>query len=217
LFMWQVPNYPLTGYILLAPYALMDWKYAKIAWALTNYMATFIIIYCLQNIWKIKYMSIIILTCSIYLISNPYRNVINNGQHDLFVLALFLSSVVSAKNNKILSGILLGLSWFKFTVTFPLSLFFIIKREWLPMAIGILVQCFLFTVICFWLNQSHAYIIDRYLKVLFKFGKFMDWFPYRQYNYVVFIIPIWYGIHFVESKFIKSQIKQHNNYGSFPH
>jgi hypothetical protein len=205
LFMAQAPNYPLTGYILLVPYALMEWKYAKIAWALTNYIATFLIIFCLQKIWQIKSITVIIFTCSLFLISNPYRNVINNGQHDLFVLALFLVSLVSTKDNKYLSGIFLGLSWFKFTITFPLSLIYIFKRGWLQIAIGILLQCFLFIAICFWLNQSPVYIISSYMKVISNMGKSMNWFPYRQYNYVVFMIPIWYSIFFVENKFLKPQ------------
>jgi hypothetical protein len=205
LFMAQAPNYPLTGYILLVPYALMEWKYAKIAWALTNYMFTFLIFYCLQKIWKIKNITIIVFTFLAFLISNPYRNVINNGQHDFLVLALFLFSLFLANDNKYLSGIFLGLSWFKFTITFPLSVIFIYKREWVHIIVGILLQCFLVTLICIWLNQSFTYIITSYLKVLENMGKSMSWFPYRQYNYVVFIILIWYVIFWAENKFLKSK------------
>jgi hypothetical protein len=205
LFMAQAPNYPLTGYILLVPYASMEWTYAKIAWALTNYIVTFFIFYCLQKIWKIKNITVIVFTCSVFLISNPYRNVINNGQHDLFVLALFLFSLVLANENKYLSGILLGLSWFKFTVTFPLSIIFIYKREWAQIIVGVLLQCLLFIAICIWLNQSPAYIISSYFRVISSMGKSMHWFPYRQYNYVVFIILTWYGIFWAENKFLKSK------------
>jgi hypothetical protein len=205
LYMAQAPNYPLTGYILLIPYAFMEWKYAKIAWALTNYMATLLIFYCLQKIWKIKNITVIVFTVSVFLISNPYRNVINNGQHDLFVLALFLFSLVLANDNKYLSGIFLGLSWFKFTVTFPLSLIFIYKREWVPIIVGVLLQCLLFIAICIWFNQSPAYIISSYFRVISSMGKSMHWFPFRQYNYVVFIIPVWYGVFWAENKFLKSK------------
>jgi hypothetical protein len=199
-FMAQMPLYPLTGYILLIPYAVVDWEYAKIAWALTNYLATFVLLYCLQKLWRIENKMIVVFLCSAFLISKPYRNVICYGQHDLFVLALFVWSSVLVKKNEYLAGILLGLSWFKYTTTFPLSLYFIFKQEWKSVLIGILTQCFLFMVACLWLWQSPLHILTNYLDVLKLHTSYWAWHLYHQYSYVVFIIPIWWSVYYIEIK-----------------
>jgi len=204
LFMAQMPLYPLTGYILLIPYAVMDWEYAKIAWALTNYLATFVLLYCLQKLWKIQNTMIVVFLCSAFLISKPYRNVICYGQHDLFVLALFVWSSVLAKKNKYLAGILLGLSWFKYSTTFPLSLYFIFKQGWKHILIGILTQCFLFMLVCLWIWQSPLHILTTYLDALKLHTSYWAWHLFHLYSYVVFIIPIWWIVYFIEIRIGKN-------------
>jgi hypothetical protein len=197
-FMAQTPFYPLTGYIFLIPYAVMDWEYAKIAWALTNYLATFVLLYCLQKLWKIENTIIVIFLCSAFLISRPYRYVICYGQHDLYVLALFVWSSVATLKNKYLGGILLGLSWFKYSTTFPLSLYFIFKQEWKSILIGIITQCVLLMVICLWLWQSPLHILTNYLDVLKDNTSYWAWKLYHHYSYVIFLVPIWWIVYFVE-------------------
>jgi hypothetical protein len=208
LFLAQSPLYPLTGYILLIPYAAMDWQYAKIAWALTNYVMTFILFFCLHNLWKIKNKMIVVFLCSAFLISGFYKDAIRYGQHDLFVLALFMSAVVITKRNKFVAGVLLGLSWFKYSATFPLSLYFIFKQEWKPVLIGILTQCFLFMAICLWLWQSPLHIITSYLDVLKDHTSYWAWHLYHRYSYVVFIIPIWWSVYYIENRLSAGQENQ---------
>jgi hypothetical protein len=198
LFLAQMPLYPLTGYILLIPYAVLEWQYAKAAWALTNYLMTFVFLYCLQKLWKIENKMLVIFLCCAFLISGPYRNVIRYGQHDLFVLALFMSAVILSKKNKAAAGVLLGLSWFKYSTTFPLSLFFIFKKKWKPVLIGILTQCLLFAGVCLWLWESPLPILTNYLDVLKVHTSYWAWHLFHQYSYVVFIIPIWWSIYSVE-------------------
>jgi hypothetical protein len=198
IFLAQMPLYPLTGYILLIPYALMDWEYARIAWALTNYLATFVLLYCLQIIWKIKNKMFVVFLCSAFLISGSFRDVIRYGQHDLFVLALFVLAIVLSKKNKDIAGVFLGLSWFKYSITFPLSLYFIFKRELKLLLIGILTQCFLFIAVSLWLWQSPIHILTIYLDVLKGHTSYWAWHLYHKYSFVVFIIPIWWIVHYIE-------------------
>jgi hypothetical protein len=208
LFLAQEPLYPLTGYIILIPYAAMDWQYAKITWALTNYLMTFVLLYCLQILWKIENKMIVVFLCSAFLISGAYKKEICNGQHDLFVLALFMSAVVISKKNKFIAGVLLGLSWFKYSITFPLSLYFIIKQEWKSVLIGILTQCFLFMVVCLWLWQSPLHILTNYLVVLKNHTSYWAWHLYYHYSYIVFIIPIWWSFYYIEIRLSAGQESQ---------
>jgi hypothetical protein len=198
LFLAQMPLYPLTGYILLIPYAVLEWPYAKIAWVLTNYVMTIIILYCLQKLWKIENKLIVIFLYCAFLISGPYRDTIRYGQHDLYVLALFMSAVILSKKHKSVAGVLLGLSWFKYSTTFPLSLYFIFKQEWKAVLIGILTQCILIAAVCLWLWESPLHIFINYLDVLKIHTSYWAWHLFHQYSYIVFIIPIWWSVHYVE-------------------
>jgi hypothetical protein len=200
-FLAQFPLYPVTGYIILIPYALLDWSHAKIAWTLTNYLATFMLLYGLQKLWKIDNKMIMVFLCAAFLISKPYRIGIENGQHDLVVLTLFIWSIIHSKNYKLVAGILLGLSWFKYSTTFPLSIYFIYKQEWKTVFFGVAVHVLLFIGICLWLWQSPAHIITTYFYSLKDMASYWEWHLYHQYSYIAFMIPTWWCIHFVESNY----------------
>lgn len=149
-FLAQTPNYPITGYVLLWPYALFNWNIAKLLWAISNILFTTILLWGLFKLFPLKNKEYFILCSSLFFISLPFRNLIGNGQHGLFSLAFFMLALISMNRNALLSGLFLSMSWFKFTLTFPLSLFFIYKRQFRPLIYAVLIQLCLLIIITGW-------------------------------------------------------------------
>jgi Glycosyltransferase family 87 len=189
--------YPLTGYLLLFPYALLSWENAKIAWTISNYIFTALLFIGLQKVWKIKNKYLIASFISCVLISNQFRNVIANGQQEMFVFALLVWSIYFARKNKWFAGVLLGLSWFKYSVTLPFTLIFY-WRKWRYILIGIVVQFILLEIACLWLNKSPVEVITDWYNATIYFAKAVSYVPYRSYTWTVLIIPLWILIRFLE-------------------
>ena len=121
----QAPNYPASGLVFLWPYAMWEWPAAKTLWAISNVCFTAIILICLFRLLPQQVSSTIkVLLMTLFLMGTPWRNGVGNGQHALFTLAFFLLAVVMQPAAKKYSGIPLAISWFKYTIAFPLSLFF---------------------------------------------------------------------------------------------
>ena len=150
----QAPNYPVSAYIFLWPYAIIDWKYAKMFWAISNVVFTALILLGMQKLYPLHDENKTFLLIVLVLLSIPYRNVIANGQHILFCLATFIWSLLLTKRSKMVSGLLLAMSWLKYTVTFPLTLFFISKKDYKPIIAAIIIHCILTVFVGFWIQQS---------------------------------------------------------------
>lgn len=146
----QTPNYPITGYVFLLPYGMLNWKTAKWAWALSNLIFSYILLRGLFDLFPLKTNRDIILCVSLFFISLPYRNLIGNGQHGLFSLAFFMLALIFVNRNALLSGIFLSISWFKFTLTLPLSMFFIYKKQFKPLLYALMIQFGLLVMVSVW-------------------------------------------------------------------
>lgn len=163
----QYPNYPASGYILLWPYATLQWENAKIFWALSNVIFTIIILICIIKLlpesFPKKYQ---ILLATLFLMSTPWRNGVGNGQHALFALSFFLLGVIIDKSDRRFSGIPLGISWFKYSVTFPLTLYFTrSKRGWLNICIASVLNIALLFFAALWANSNILDLLIGPLKV----------------------------------------------------
>ena len=155
--MSQAPNYPASGYVFLWPYSAMDWDMARLSWSISNLIFTLLILIGLQRLFPIKQKELIIFTVLLFIGGASWRTVLGNGQHALFVMAFFIWAIIYSKKNPILSGVFLAVSWFKYTLTFPLTLYFIYKKLYKEVAIAIGIHIFLTIFIAFWIDQS---IID---------------------------------------------------------
>jgi len=151
--MSQAPNYPASAYIFLWPYAAMDWNMAKLAWAVSNLIFTILILIGLQRLFPIKKKKILFFIVLLFLGGASWRTVLGNGQHALFVMASFIWALIYSKDKPILSGILLAISWFKYTITFPLTLFFIYKKSYKAIVVSTLVHILLTLFVAYWINQ----------------------------------------------------------------
>ena len=128
----QYPNYPISTLALMAPYGALPWPVAKIVWLGVNLLSIAVLLGSARKIWAPR-LGPITLTLAFltFLIATPLRNQIENGQLGLFALAMFALAYRCARHDqRTLGGLFLALAWTKFTLTLPLSLVFVARRDW---------------------------------------------------------------------------------------
>lgn len=150
---------------------------AKIGWMVANFAFILIILFCLRKTFlqEISTADFIIFSL-IFNCSVPAATAIMNGQNLLFSFAFFmlsywLSSKSAdehyAKNGErhlvdvrgILCGILLGISYFKYSSIFFLVPIFIYKRKYVELISSVLLHVVLNIFAIFWLDTSLLFII----------------------------------------------------------
>lgn len=154
--------------ILLLPYAFMTPDAARIAWLISNLIFTAGVIVLLRatflkSIPDYEFSVLMLLMLS----GTPFRNQIGVGQHTLFSLCFFLLAVwfLDKKWGSIPSALALTVSYFKYTLTAPLALYFIYKRKWKEFTASVLIHVALTEVAALWLNESFTDMLIKPLKV----------------------------------------------------
>ena len=144
--MSQYGEYLHGLYILLYPFTLMDWSYAKISWMLTNMILLFLIpiMLCKKFSLSIDKSILVIFFFSFCIVSKVQ---IVTGQQTLLILFFFiLPFVKETKINVILSGI----SYFKYTIGYSIFLYYLSLNKFkfllltsIPATIGWLLYSFI--------------------------------------------------------------------------
>lgn len=154
--------------ILLLPYTFMTPDAARIAWLISNLIFTAGVIVLLRatflkSIPDYEFSVLMLLMLS----GTPFRNQIGVGQHTLFSLCFFLLAVwfLDKKWGSIPSALALTVSYFKYTLTAPLALYFIYKRKWKEFTASVLIHVALTEVAALWLNESFTDMLIKPLKV----------------------------------------------------
>jgi hypothetical protein len=154
------PNYPVTGYVFLAPYAALDWTMAKSAWAITNLFGAGLLVWAIWIIAKPAGQTALFWTlaaCLLMLSSSPMREQVSAGQHTIFSVAALLWAWILGQKGcrwRWISMVLIAASWLKFSVTVPLTLAFLIHRRWRePLGAGML-HVGLLGLTCVWTETS---------------------------------------------------------------
>jgi hypothetical protein len=152
----QAPNYPASGLMFIWPYAVWDWFTAKILWAVSNLLFTILILLCLFRLLPISAPGAMkLLITTLFLVGTPWRNVVGNGQQSLFTLSFFLLAVVMFLRTQNSAGIPLAVSWLKYTIAFPLSLFFArSKRGWAVLLVAAAIHAALTIFAALWCGAS---------------------------------------------------------------
>ncbi|MCR4890666.1 MAG: DUF2029 domain-containing protein [Lachnospiraceae bacterium] len=131
--------------MLLFPLALLPWHIAKVIWLLLNLFFTAGIIFLLRKTFFKEIKRELFLAVMLLMVAGtPWRNQIGVGQHTLFSLFFLLLAVFFSEKKGLGAGIAvalsLTLSYFKYTVTAPLALYFIYKRRWKEFAASVLLH-----------------------------------------------------------------------------
>ena len=164
--------------MLLFPYALMPPFAARIVWLISNVLFTAGIAFCLKKTFLkelsgFEFAAVILLMIA----GTPYRNQIGVGQHTLFSFFFFLLAVYleereeNTNDNKqkiwLQAGIVLCLfiSFFKYTLTAPLALYFVYKKKFKELILSVVLHGVLTITAALMLGKSVIYMITAPLKV----------------------------------------------------
>lgn len=162
----QKPNYFVSGYWLLWPLALVDWPMARLLWLAANAAFTALWLWSVQRLLGLT-LPQLYWTAALLLISLPWRNLIGVGQHTLMVLAAFGGALLAERRGRVgWAGLLLAVAWFKYSVTLPLSLIFLLRGRWRPLLIAAGVHLALTLASAVWLGETPAQLVRSYLAVV---------------------------------------------------
>ena len=152
---------------LLSPFTLLHYTTARAVWLVLNLLFTAAIIFLLRKTFMKQLERDTFIIVSLLMIAGtPWRNQIGVGQHTLFSFAAFLLAVwLSERGNAGLSAISLAVSYFKYTLTAPLALWFIYKRRFKEFAISVFIHIAMTIFSCYWLGESFIDMIIKPLKV----------------------------------------------------
>ena len=170
---------------LLEPLALLPFNIARICWLVLNLLFTAAIIFLLRKTFlKETSLRTFALLSSLMIAGTPWRNQIGVGQHTLFSFAFFLLAVwlsdlagvvvitgdrsyaaADTTRLRVLSGLALAVSYFKYTLTAPLALYFVYKRRWKELIISVIPHIVGTLAAAFVLEEPVADMIIKPLKV----------------------------------------------------
>ncbi|ABP33552.1 glycosyltransferase family 87 protein [Polynucleobacter asymbioticus] len=120
----QAPNYAHLAYFICAPFAIMDWWYAKLIWALTNILLAIVCVNIISKEVELTKRDILIVLF-VFLASASLRNTISNGQHSLVVLLAFCAFFLRPLGLRLF---LMGFAYFKYSFMPVLSVFILFKH-----------------------------------------------------------------------------------------
>lgn len=160
--------------LLLFPMTLLRPLAAKTVWLLLNLLFTAGIIYLLRRTFLAD-MSLYGFACTMLLMlsGTPYRNQLGVGQHTLFAFFFFLLAVYTEKRNTrrhtvavaVLIAACLFVSYFKYTLTAPLALYFVYKKRYKELVISVAGHVAATAACALWLGKSYIYMLTAPLSV----------------------------------------------------
>jgi len=162
------PMYPASGLVMLWPLAALAWPVAKVVWASFNIflgaglVATLCRIFLPDGGWRAFSWALVA-----FIAGTPFLNNLGNGQHAVFALAFFTAAIWAERRGRTkLASVLLAISWFKYSLTFPLSLFFVIRRRFAVLLGAAMVHVFLTVFAAVWAGTSPVSLLLEPLRVI---------------------------------------------------
>lgn len=118
--------------MLLFPMTVFPYETARVLWTILNLIFTALIIILLRKTFlKDADRDVFNILMLLMIAGTPWRNQVGVGQHTLFSFFFFLLSVyLSEKNMTIPSGLALSVSYFKYTLTAPLAVYFLYRKKY---------------------------------------------------------------------------------------
>lgn len=172
--------------MMLLPFSLMSPMVANWVWMICNLLFSAGVVWLIKKLFFDDSYSMLcqesiffdskdaLLWYSIFVsllfIGLPWRNNIGNGQHTIMAFFFFLLSVyLSNKQKDISSGTALAISFFKYTLTFPLAIYFLYKKKFKTLLVSIGIHILLTIVAAIWLETSVIDMIIKPLKISSRF------------------------------------------------
>ena len=141
---------------LLLPYTFLGARAAAAAWLFSNlFFLGGIIILLRYTFWKRIEKLDFMLLIGILLASGSVRSQIHLGQHSLFAFFFFLLAVwLSEKNRRMGAGLALAVSYFKYSITAPLMLYFLYKKRYREIIVSVIPHILLTFFSSWWLGTD---------------------------------------------------------------
>lgn len=163
-------EYPSMIFCLLPIAIFPDIQAAKIGWLCMNFIFMAIIIACFRKTFlKELNLYLFIIVSLLFISSVPVIITYKNGQNLLFAYAFFMMSYSMNREMNdettrklgiaVLAGILLGISFFKYSTIFFLLPLFIYLRRYTEIIVSILMHLILTIFSVFWLEMPLKEII----------------------------------------------------------
>ncbi|MDC3038909.1 glycosyltransferase 87 family protein [Candidatus Pelagibacter sp.] len=150
-------------FILLYPFTLLSWDFAKFTMMIINvFLSIFLPIFLSKKFNLSREKTFLLLT--LFLISTPCRNVIGNGQIS-FIMLFFLSFPFFYK--QITHIILSGVVYLKYNIGYLLFLYFLSKKEIKNTLYSSIIFIFGWLIYCFITNSNLLTNLIEPLKVTF--------------------------------------------------
>ncbi len=162
---------------ILYPYTLLPPLAARYAWLFSNLVFTAVLAWLFYRLFfESGYREECIIVVLAMISGMPWRNHIGVGQHTIFALTFFLLSVALAERSKdgpgsrkwfliLLSALCLAVSFFKYTLTAPLALYYVYKRRYDILCPALVPHVLLTAFSAVWLNDSFINMIKKPLEV----------------------------------------------------
>lgn len=163
--------------MLLLPYTVFNAVGAKTVWLVSNLIFTLVIVIFLYKLFgkkqKREYLiGILLMICSV-----PWAVCVGNGQHTLLSFAFLLLSIYVSQNTNrksgrfswgwgtLLGGVLLGISYFKYSVIIPFLFYYIYKKWYKEIILSIGMHILLTVLSAVYLSISVAEAICYPIKI----------------------------------------------------
>lgn len=161
--------YPPFWALVMVPFSLLPYAYAKILWLLFNQMFLFASIYLMLAALDVKGLAWVV-ALFLTLNYNPVFLVLNLGQVDVFLLFLIaLAFWLFRRGQKVWVGVLIALAVAIKITPALVGIYFMIKREYrvfVSMLVGLLVVVLVSTLFIGF--HSHVVFIQKILPSLLK-------------------------------------------------
>ena len=160
--------------MLLFPMTLFGPQTAKTVWCVLNLLFTAgIIVLLRKTFFKTADLFGYTVITLLMLAGTPYRNQLGVGQHTLFAFFFFMLAVYldrkpiakGAMMNSIAMTAALCVSYFKYTLTAPLALYFLYRRRYKEFVASIVIHIAMTDWCAAWLGKSFVYMLTAPLKV----------------------------------------------------
>ena len=161
------PSYPASGLVMLWPIAMLPWPAAKAAWATLNLFFGAGLAFMLWRRFdeRSDWRTLAIASVALFA-GTPFLNNLGNGQHAVFTLIWFAAALWAAREGKTaLASFFLAASWFKYTLTLPLSLIFVARRQWAPLLGAVAIHLILTAFLAVWTGTSPLELLLGPLRV----------------------------------------------------
>lgn len=166
-----IVNSPLF-WLLTSPVAALEWESAEVVWFLINIGSCFAIIWIIES--KLLpppiHVHRLVLLVLVFFASGPVSAIILIGQTSLIIMVFAIAGYSALSKKPVLAGILLGLAFSKYSLTFLLALFLLFDRRYRTLLTAILVQLLGLVFISIAVNATPQIILADYFALVRHFA-----------------------------------------------